>query len=113
MKATTVRDVEKKYKITLDAPKEMLLKTFLQNLGYKSLIESVSGMRTATEESMAREKLDMETLLNQIEDFGLQLNAIKLHLGIDLRRNNGYQVTNYEDMIIKPFKRKKWYQFWK
>jgi len=32
MKAITVVDAEKKYKIKLNAPKEMLLKTFLKNL---------------------------------------------------------------------------------
>lgn len=111
MKATTVGDVEKKYKITLDAPKEMLLKTFLQNLGYKSLVESEAGMRTATEEAMAREKVDTEMLLNQITDYGLQIMAIKRHLGIELRREEGYSVVKYEDMILR--KPKKWYQFWK
>jgi hypothetical protein len=118
MKATTVGDVEKKYKITLDAPKEMLLKTFLQNLGYKSLVESVSGMSNTfnfenneNNEKIAKAKVDTEMLLNQITDYGLQISAIKNHLGIELRREHGYSVIKYSDMVLR--KPRKWYQFWK
>ena len=77
----------------------------------KNICGKENAMKTATEEAMAKGKIDTEMLLNQITDYGFQIMAIKRHLGIELRREEGYSVVKYEDMILR--KPKKWYQFWK